>query len=371
MRVVHLITTLGRGGAETQLLMMIRHQIREQGIEVHLRVLYGSMAFEPAFREAGVASIERLSGDRLDGRVAFRRLRHELTVLKPDVLHTHLMKANAIGGLAGWRARVPAVVAHKHNDEEHMRRRPVALAHDLLSRLTDDAVVYLSDHVARFFRDKGTWPHPNGHVVPYGFEPAIYGRARDLRAELGLREDDILFGTVARIAPQKGMDVLIRAFEAVADRETRAHLAIVGGPGFDAAHVALIEGLARDSRHAGRIHLTGQIQTPMDAFAALDVFMLASRWEGFGLVLLEAMAAGCTIIATRVSAIPEVVRDGVDGQLVPAEDPAALADAMTALIAVGRPVKRPNAGRLADFSPQASFGRIRALYDSLLEPRPR
>jgi glycosyltransferase involved in cell wall biosynthesis len=369
MRVVHLITTLERGGAEAQLVMLLRHQVHDQGMEVHVRSLYGGMALAPALMAAGAASVERLSGDRLSPVAALRSLTRDLKRLRPGVLHTHLMKSNLLGGLAGRMAGVPAIVAHKHNDEEHMRRRPLALIHDLLSRMTDDAVIYVSHHVEGFFRERGPLPHPNGHVIHNGIDPGSYRRRRDMRAELGLGPDALLFGSVGRIAPQKGMDLLIRAFETVADTQSDAHLVIVGGPGLNAGHVALVEELAHGSRHAARIHLTGQTDTPMDAFDAIDVFVLASRWEGFGLVLVEAMMAGCRIIATRVSAISEVVRDGIDGHLVAPEDPAALAASMIDQAVAGRLAHHPNADRVSTFSVERMSTRIRALYDSLLEPR--
>ena len=280
-----------------------------------------------------------------------------------DVVHTHLMKPNFLGGLAAKLAGAARIVSHKHNDEEFMKKRHYAFLHDVASRLTDDTVIYLSHHVERYLRRPGVLPSRRRFVIPYGFDANVYRRGGGcLREKLGVGPEGFIFGTVARIAPQKGIDVLVEAFERIADRAGNAILVIVGGPGLDSAYVARVQSMVAQSPVAERICLTGSVENPMDVYEALDCFVLASRWEGFGLVLLEAMAGGCPIIATEVSAIPEVVRPGVDGELVPSEDVPALAEAVLRAYRAGRQLRKVNSERLAFFSPERSFALIDRIY---------
>jgi glycosyltransferase involved in cell wall biosynthesis len=104
-----------------------------------------------------------------------------------------------------------------------------------------------------------------------------------------------------------------------------------------------------------------------------DAFVHTARWEGFGLVLLEAMRAGLPVVATRVAAIPEVVEDGVTGILVPPDDPWALADAVLALVRSpdrARELGVAGHARLREhFSPDAMGRGVARVYDSVVESR--
>lgn len=368
MRILHVITTLGRGGAEMQLLMMTRHQVHRGGHHVTVRYLKGKGELAASFEENGVTVVHPRESSPFHP-CALMRLFHFLRRHKTDVVHTHLLKANFVGGIAAKFAGVKCIVSHKHNDEEFLRKRRYALLHDLASRFSDDVVIYLSEHVKNFF-NKFEVVRPNSPlVVYYGFAPGVYSASPvRLRDMFRIPRSAYVFGTVARIAPQKGIDVLIEAFNQVAASCPDVHLVVVGGKGFDAGYYERVMEQARFSPVSERIHFTGQLENPRGAYDEFDCFVLASRWEGFGLVLLEAMSAGCPIVATRVSAIPEVLRDGRDGMLVNGEDADALAAALASKAEVGKEPRLINRERLNHFSEGANFGEIEAVYKRYARP---
>ena len=129
---------------------------------------------------------------------------------------------------------------------------------------------------------------------------------------------------VARLAEQKGVDVAVRALERIREQEPRAVLVVLGeGP-----ERARLEALAGEG-----VYLPGRVGDVAAWYRRAEVLVHPARWEGFGLALLEAMLAGKPVVATRVSAAPEIVVDGETGLLVPPDDAAALADAVVSLLA--------------------------------------
>jgi glycosyltransferase involved in cell wall biosynthesis len=158
---------------------------------------------------------------------------------------------------------------------------------------------------------------------------AIPTRSRDaVRAALGLDGDVPLVVAVGRLHHQKGFDVLLEALRQV--RSARpVHAAIVGG-GPEAAW------LAASSQRLGlaaTVTFTGHSDHPVDELAAADLVVIPSRWESGPLVLLEAMSFGRPVVATPVGFVPELVKDGETGWVVPVEDPRALAGAIVAALA--------------------------------------
>ncbi len=133
---------------------------------------------------------------------------------------------------------------------------------------------------------------------------------------------------VCRLIDQKGVAYGLRAFARIAPQFAAAHLVIAG----DGSRRRALEAEAKALGVTDRVHFLGWRDDAAQVLAALDVLLMPSLWEGFGLVMLEAMAQTVPIIGSAVSAIPEVVIDGETGLLVPPRDVAGLANALTTLL---------------------------------------
>jgi glycosyltransferase involved in cell wall biosynthesis len=164
-----------------------------------------------------------------------------------------------------------------------------------------------------------------------------------LRRDWGVAPEALLFGTVARLVPQKSLHTLITAFSLVRARrpDVEARLVLVGRGPLEAS----LRSLAAQLGVSQEIIWAGFRTDIPVVMTAMDVFVLSSIFEGFGLVLLEAMAASRPVVATRVSAIPEVVGDGEAGVLVPPENPEAMATAMLDMLDADRRLAFGQRGR--------------------------
>jgi glycosyltransferase involved in cell wall biosynthesis len=330
MRILHAITTLDVGGAEMHLLMQVRGQSRA-GHTLRVVYLKGAGSLAADFRSAGAQVVERV------GPVALWR--HARWA---EIVHSHLLKADGLTALcAALAGRRRGLVSSKHNDEQVLKRLPVGLAHGILGNLPRRTIV-LSDHVGGFVERYGRVPRSKQTRIYYGLDPTPFEHARvelgpgnegprsRARAELGLAPESFVLLCVARFAPQKAHDVLLRAFARARRSEPRLTLLLVGDDPFgDGRRRA--EALAAELELAGAARFLGIRRDVPRLLALADAFTLASLWEGLGLVFLEAMAAGLPVLATRVSAVPEVVLEGETGLLVEAGDPDALAQGMLAL----------------------------------------
>jgi glycosyltransferase involved in cell wall biosynthesis len=175
------------------------------------------------------------------------------------------------------------------------------------------------------------------HVLHYGIAAdEVYAERGDrsqTRQQFGIPEDAFLIGLIGRLEASKGQDVLLRAFASIAPKYPQARLLLAGEPPPEGkGHDGHLKDLALKLAISDRVHFIGfQAETP-PIFAALDLFVLASKQEAFGLVLLEAMAQGVPIIATRAGGVPEAIENGVNGILVSPGDPSELAGAIERLM---------------------------------------
>jgi glycosyltransferase involved in cell wall biosynthesis len=334
VKILHLCTTLDVGGAEMHLLSQVRGQAA-RGHEPSVAYLKGAGTLADDFRAAGAREVVAVGGPLGVARRLVPMLR------RADVVHTHLLKADVLGAvaatLAGRRSRL---ISSKHNDEQVLRRPLVSHVHGLVGRLPQRTIV-LSDHVGRFIERYGRVPAQRLTRIYYGLDPVPFeeaaaldpARRAALRAELGAEPATTVFLCVARFAAQKAHDVLLTGFARARSR-TAAPLALwlVGDDPFG-------DGRERAEATAARLELGDSVRflgirrDVPHLMAAADVFTMTSLWEGLGLVFLEAMATGRPVLASGVSAVPEVVVDGETGLLVPPSDPDAWAAAAVRLAA--------------------------------------
>ena len=303
MRVVHLHRIRGIGGSERHLLTLLPALV-ELGVEPVLVGLDDPGWDVAQFYDALDVPSYRLAAPRdLDAQLA-RRLRGVLHAAEPDVVHTHLVHADVYGALAAGRT---PLVSTKHNDDP-FRVGPFRHVERLLARRAA-RVIAITESLRRFNVERVGLPAEKVTTIHSGMDapPAAWGAT-----EVELPDGPLLVA-VARLVPQKGLDVAVRALQGV-----DASLVVLGeGPERER-----LESLARDL--GVRLLLPGRVGDVTAVLRRADALVHPARWEGFGLALLEAMLCALPVVASRVSSIPEIVVDGETGLLVPPDDPAAL-----------------------------------------------
>lgn len=325
MRVLHVHRISGIGGSERHLLVLLP-ALRAHGIEATFAGLDDPDGrpepFYEALSEAGVPFVRVRSPRDLDPALAVRLVR-AARPFRPELLHTHLVHADVYGAAASLALRVP-LVSTKHNDDPFRAGRFRQLEQLIVRRCS--RVIAITESLRRFNVERVGLPAAKLTVVRYGLDEVP--RAWSENPELRVRDGAPLLLAVSRLVPQKGIDVAIRALPAIRERHPEAMLVVAGeGPERER-----LTALARSLRVADGLKLPGRAGDVEALLRRATMLVHPARWEGFGLVLLEAMLAGLPIVASRVSAIPEVVVDGATGLLVEPDQPGELAAAVVALL---------------------------------------
>ncbi|MDX6442616.1 MAG: hypothetical protein QOE43_2345 [Gaiellaceae bacterium] len=309
MRVMHVHRIRGIGGSERHLLTLLP-ALAERGIDPIFVGLddpaWDAVDFYGALQ---VPAVRIMSPRDFDPLLLVRLAR----TLRADIVHTHLVHADVYGGLAA-RLRGTRLVSTKHNDDP-FRVGPFRFVERGLSRLTD-RIVTITDALHRFTVDRVGVPADKVETIHYGLDgvPDAWGvNPRD-----DVPEGARVLLAVARLTDQKGIDVAVRALTHLPDDTV---LVVLGeGP----ERGALLR-LARELGLESRVFLLGRVPDVAAWLGRATLLVHPARWEGFGLSVLEAMLAGLPVVASNVSALPELIVDGETGVLVGPDDAEALA----------------------------------------------
>lgn len=384
--IVHLITRLDQGGsARNTYLTVLGHDRRRFrvclvcGQPPALSVVEAELiaADLKELRQAGVSvftvpTLVREVRPLLDACALvaiWRLLRRE----RPVVVHTHTSKAGAVGRVAAWLARVPAVIhtPHGHIFYGYYGRAMsgvIRLVEQALARITD-RIVTLTDRGAQEHVRYGIADREKFATIPSSIPLSLFRSVQvDLtmkRKEWGLQSEGPVIGTVGRLVPIKGHEWLLKAARRVLLELPHAWFVFIGtGPLLEE-----LRQLAEALRIHERVRFLGARQDVPECLAALDLFAFPSLNEGMGRALIEAMAMGLPVVATRVGGIPDIVTDGETGVLVPARDDGALAGALIGLLR--EPHRMRKMGSAAKQSVDHRFdvpfmvGSIERLYESV------
>ena len=370
MRVAHIIKVTRISGAERHLLVLLS-ALRRRDIDAHLLILVeNDNPVDDMVSEAhdrGIL-IRRLTIHRDYDLSLLFKIRRALREIKPDIVHTHLIHADLYGLFAAKLAGIRSVISSRHNDDQFRFHPMWRRISPMIWRMTDGGIA-ISAAIKDFMIEVEDAPRHKISVVHYGLEhegipDEDLRAARDrLCVELHLESDALLLGMVCRIVEQKGIPYALRAFQRVSDCFPAANLVIAG----DGDLRPELEALAQELGIGAKVHWLGWRSDAVDLIAAFDALLLPSLWEGFGLVLLEAMSRRVPVIASRASAIPEVVVHGETGILVEAREVDELATAMTRLLedrALRQHMGLQGAARLEEhFSVGRMVSRTVAVYE--------
>ncbi len=239
-----------------------------------------------------------------------------------EAYHTHQTLAHTFGVLLRWVSGIPCV-ATAHAFSRHW--------HWIFNR----RIIAVSEATRTFLITRNFVPPYRIEVIPNFVDHRRFagvgpGSRVHIRAAFGVDEALPLIGFVGRVFPNKGWPELLGVLAQVSAAEPGARLLVVGG--VTSAYRATLEAQAAVLGVAQKIVWTGERSDIPQVLSALDIFVSFSRRETFGLSILEAMAAGIPVVATAVGGVPEVVRDGETGVLVPSGDCDAMARAIVALL---------------------------------------
>ncbi len=326
---VLLTVGLGVGGTERHV-VELASRLDGHAFDVTVCSLKPGGRLAEELRSRGVRVVTFGGTSKLDARVLFRLWRF-LRRERPQVIQAFLIFANVAARIVGRLCKGVRIISSYHDEmvDEGWLIRMV----DRLTVKWTDAIVCCSEAVRRSVSSRIGGESDQYSTIYFGVDTVKFsGAAAVTRAEAGLREAHPVVGTVCRLVePKKGLSVLLDAVACMKRRSLtpECQLLIIGdGPARES-----LQAMSKDLNIAGSVVFAGMRHDVHRLLPLLSVFVLPSLYEGFGIAILEAMAAGVPVVATRVGGIPEFVIHEDTGLLVTPGDPEELAAAIHMLLA--------------------------------------
>ena len=311
MKILYVITGLGLGGAE-KVVADLADQMTLLGHNVKIAYLTGKVLVRPTYSEVELIALHLNSAK--DFLSASRKYQRLIKSFRPDVVHAHMVHANIFARLNRTLCPVPKLICTAHSSNEGGKVRMAAY------RLTNhlaDANTNVSKKATEALINKGAFSKNNIITVYNGINLRKFKKIHD---SINLDKNALNLISVGSFSDAKDYPNLINAFAILKNRDnSNIKLTIVGDGELRPQIESLIKELSLDKD----ITLLGRRSDISELLNAADIFLLASKFEGFGLVVAEAMACECYVVATDSGGVAEVMGD--TGKLVPIQDSKALA----------------------------------------------
>lgn len=368
IKVAFVIDDLGLGGAQRQLLELVKRLNRQRFTPIVVSLSEKKTALKEEMEKTGAAVFLIDQKGKISFPVLFRLFRI-FKDFSPTIVHTYLFTADLYGRVAGKVAGVPILVSSVRSTEPNKRWHYIWT--DRFLGKWCDAVVVNASCIAAILPVREKIERSKIHVIHNGVDLSRFSSAENghLRKSFGISEKVFLLGTVGRLGPEKDHTTLLKALKETRKKGHDVVLFVVGDG-------ILRSELIRQGEELGvapYVHWLGPRADIPAILGGLDLFVLPSRYEGCPNVVLEAMAAGRGVIATRVGGTPELIRDGETGILVSPGDTDALVQALSSL--VGDPRKLSEMGKnareavLEQFPVERMVEKTESLYGHLLRKK--
>lgn len=312
------------GGGEVWMITAMKEFIRK-GYNVTL-VCKNDAAIIHHSIEAGIETIPiNISGD-LNPATLFK-LYNIFRKKSINVVIANTGKDLRLSGIASLILKKIKVISRQGIDYPIKNNLRYKIAYNCLA----DKIVANSEATKSTMLKSAPWLKPERIKVIYnGIDPAIYKseNLKDLRNDFGFAKDNFVIGFVGRLSVQKGVQYALEAFKSVNEKHPNVRLLICG----DGELRSYVKKFISENKLESKIHLAGFRNDIPNIMKTIDVLLTPSLWEGFGIVLIEAMASGKPCIATDTSSIPEIVEDGANGFLVPPKDSQSISELLIKLI---------------------------------------
>jgi glycosyltransferase involved in cell wall biosynthesis len=365
-RVLHIIDSLHLGGAQEVVLNLATcgsPRFRHEVATMHGRGIYWDR-----LKKAGI-KVHSLSPHKfLPAYLA--SIPWRILADKPDILHCHLIPSNIIAKPLGALLGVPVIINHDHTNDPHRIDNKILLALDKSTNRFAHHIIAVAAACRDFLTTHESIPPEKISLVPNAIDLRRFspGEASwdEARAQLGLPAASRIVAGVGRLNPQKNFALFLDIAAQLAPRFPDLHFLLAG----DGPEEQMLREKASALGIANRVTFSGYVADTRLVYLAADVLLMPSRYEGLPMTLLEAMAMGLPVVASKLDGIAEVIDDGGEGFLVPSDDAALFVERTAVLLAdaelSSRISKNARAKIEASFSVERMTSAVEDIYDRFL-----
>ena len=324
MKILHVISSLDKGGAETHLAMLLKSQVKNNFV----KVIYfkGNSFWKKKILSFG-SSVTYYPFKNLSNLLEFVKtyffLKKEISNFKPDIVHGHLSSAEIILSiLKFFNFRLFKLIITKHLDSfflEGSRGKNIFYKGILIDKFIfniSDKIIFISEFTKRYFLNKIKVNSEKFVKIYYGFDKTFYQNTRNYKKKLlrkiKYKKGEIIISNVSRHVKQKSIDTFLKTISILEKKYKLRVKVFLAGRGPETKN---LKKLAKHLKLTGKIYWYDNYNNIKDIYKISDLFFLTSKYEGLGLVLLEAISFKLPIIASKESSIPEVVKENINGIL--------------------------------------------------------
>lgn len=372
-RVIRVISDLPVGGVEGRLLALLPKLADKYDIRVCCIRARGALAGD--FEQAGIPVTVKYFRSRLHP-VSIYKLAAYMREEQIDIVHTHMYRPNISGVVAARLAKVPVIISQVHNVDHWDNKRQVFM--DSLLTGWRDKVILVSKAVKQDYIEKTRIDPQKCEVIYNGVDTEKFklpNKAIHLKEKWGISPADKVVGIIARIVPQKDHLTFISAAEKVYRSLPKVRFLIIGEEEGKCGVKAQLKTQITEMGLGKQVIFTGSQKNIADILSIMDVSILSSLKEGFSNVILESMAAGVPMVATKVGGNAEAIIDGETGFVIPPRSPQELAEAILNILqndALAASMLKASLEQIKLFSLDTMCQKTDALYQALLfQKKPR
>jgi glycosyltransferase involved in cell wall biosynthesis len=323
IKILYIITSLGLGGAERLLLYYIKFLDRSK-YDLHV-CCFRAKPDDLLEEMSKFATITNLKVNNKFNPLIIIQILKLIRKLNPDIIHTHLFQPRVYGTIAHMFYRRSVLVTQKHSIV-NPKKHNIFIFFEMVSIRLNKKVIAISESVRNSLIKYELIPRSKIYVLTNCIDYQSFNKSADLNSRRD--KNEIIIGTVGRLEKVKGINFLLFAIKIILAKFPSIKLEIIG----DGSQTSELKEIAKKLGISNSVEFLGKFTDVIPFYKRMDIFVLASLNEGFGIVLLEAMAMGIPVVATNVNGIKEVVVNGESGILVPPKNPEAIANAVIKII---------------------------------------
>ncbi|MCB0727748.1 MAG: glycosyltransferase family 4 protein [Ignavibacteriae bacterium] len=326
IKIVHVLSNLSLGGAQVLVFDILKNLIKKNDLELSV-ITIDSGEYKEKYENAGIRVYDLNEKGLINPKIYFK-MKKLLLEIKPDIVHTHLNKADFYGRIAAKQTGVKVIFSTCHNYSSHHKGADINKK-SMFDRIDDVVISYsksnliaISEIVKKYLVNRNRRYEKNTELIYNGLnvdkEKYILNEDEllNLRNEYNYLKSDFIISILGRLDIQKGHDFFIRSVKEFLTENKNVKVLILG----DGKLRNDIEKLISDSNLSEQIRLIGFQQDTERFIEMSDLICVPSLWEGFGLVIIEAMIKGKLVLASNTGGIPEIIEDNVNGFLFETAD---------------------------------------------------